>query len=361
MKTISKIFGAFAAVALLAACGSEETFELTEGQVPAGMKQVTLTVSQEQGQHNQISMNNTNGNLTWSATDDIAVVYSNGEIYRFAIVPESAGTNESNFIGYVPVSVYENSYPTDVYSNFVEGFQQGDYEEVSTVQENIANTNEGFLLNSNLDNDSNLKGIHLHGVVEGGTTSMPFITANLSLDHAAIVRFSRSAVADAIVGNKLTVHVGSIGSNEAPVEYTIHNATSTYVMFFVKVGESGLQDAHITVEGSDVTFHTGYDETTHFAKTIQAGKRYGLSSSVYAVAYDKDNNRVGSFWDNAEDCYETTWGEASNLHTGYNLVIGSYVLVDTDTYLYDGESKVEGTALLSASNGKKLSVKVEGN
>lgn len=351
MKTISKIFGAFAAVALLAACGSEETFELTEGQVPAGMKQVTLTVSQEQGQHNQISMNNTTGNLTWSVGDDIAVVYSNGEIYRFTINPEDVDKAVAEFTGYIPVSVYEEQSPTDVYSNFVEGFHQADYEEVSTTQENITASagkfNNGFLLGSTT------KGIHLHGKIADSHVAMANVSTTLSLDHAAMVQLSKS-----ISGSTVVVTVASIGSEEEPVEYTISNVTGSTVTFFVKVGEYGIQDAHITVAGSDVAYHTAYDEGTHFAKTIQAGKRYKLTASVYAVAYD-ENNRVGSFWTSETSA---KWDEVQDLHTGYdNLTIGSYVLVDTDTYLYDGGSKVEGEALMSASNGKKLSVKVEGN
>lgn len=111
MKNISKLFAAFATVALCTSCGSEDILDNTQGSVPAGMHEVSLTINTH---NSRVAIDDQSGDLTWEAGDVIKVKYTDDNYYDFRI-EGTGGSSTTTFKGIIPEAVFNDYAPQYVY------------------------------------------------------------------------------------------------------------------------------------------------------------------------------------------------------------------------------------------------------
>lgn len=289
MKALYTAFGAFAAIALLASCGSEDVLETVQTEVPAGKHLVTLTVDKDA--QSRVVMDNTSGDMTWEEGDKIYVKYSNHNLlYEFVwsgYVDEDGHTDYSKatFVGAIDDVVFTSDAPEKVYYNahFTGNVFETDitnFESYKT-QNNFVADNGKFYFR---DNNSR---VYLSGSVEGGGIGFEDFTAKIGLEDFAMVKIPADdiqEIVDDVIDPKGKVTVTVNGADyygaDYSKEYTII-VKNTYddLIFFVGIpereGKRILSDFEVVIGTHPETHSFGrLEDSGDF--DIKAGKRYIL-------------------------------------------------------------------------------------
>lgn len=281
MKALYTAFGAFAAVALLASCGSEDVLETVQTEVPAGKHLVTLTVDKDA--QSRVVMDDFTGEMTWEVNDKIYVKYSSDErLHEFVwsgYVSENGDINDTKatFVGVIDDDVFLNQTPMKVYYNA--NFTEYDLEYVITdfdsyqTQYNFVADDEGVFRFR--DNNSR---VYLSGSTDCGGTSVDAFNATLALEDFAMVKISAEDIQEIVeeeidAEEKVTVTVSGQGYSK---EYTIIvEDTEKDLIFFVgglpeRAGKRMLTGFSVKIGSSTRTFGS------RNGVAIEAGKRYEL-------------------------------------------------------------------------------------
>lgn len=277
MKALYTAFGAFAAVALLASCGSEDVLETVQTEVPAGKHLVTLTVDKDA--QSRVLMDNTFGNMTWEEGDKIYVQYSyDDQLHEFdwnGYVEDGTDKSKATFVGEIDDNLFTNYTPVKVYyiANWSDGqsaFYLTDPEyESHLLQPNFVADSHGVFHFRN--NDSY---VYLSGSTDcGSDTKVAGFNANIGLQDFAMVKIPAN-IHGITQSGPVTVKV--FGSNQRNWDYTINVSNpGKDLIFFVKTPDSEGEEKCLT--GFRVKIGSGSSYFKYTSNTIYAGKRYVLS------------------------------------------------------------------------------------
>lgn len=286
MKALYTAFGAFAAVALLASCGSEDVLETVQTEVPAGKHLVTLTVDKDA--QSRVVMNNTSGDMTWEENDKIYVKYSNHNLlYEFVwngYVDEDGHTDYSKatFVGAIDDVVFRENAPVKVYYNahFTGNVYETDITDFDSykTQDNFVADDGKFYFR---DNNS---GVYLSGSTNygEGATEVEVFTATIGLEDFAMVKIPAADIQEIVEEvidseGKVTVTVngvdnsGEVYSKEYPI--IVKNIYDDLIFFVGDIPEH--QGKRIL---SDFYVEIGASKFANDEFEIEAGKRYKLQA-----------------------------------------------------------------------------------